>query len=465
MLRIAIIGAGFTGSLLAIHLLQRAAPASQVWLIEKRERFGSGLAYSTDNPSHLLNVRAANMSAFADRPADFVEWLATTNGDATGSRDPSGTFVERGTFGRYIGARLAEVLAGIPRERFHLVSDQAVTLRRAGAAWELALAGGESVTVDVAIVATGYVPPVDPGQGNPALAWGPAYHGDPWSLATTDSLPPDAPVLLLGTGLTMVDLALTLIERGHRGPINALSRRGLIPRFHAQAPAWQPFLAPPLPTTIMQLLRRVRREIALAKAAGIGWRSVIDAMRPQTIDLWRALDFGERQRFLRHLRPWLDVHRHRMAPDIARRLAEARRSGQLRIQAGRLLRAQPAGEEMVEVIYAPRGSRSEAAYRVARVVNCTGASCDYSRIRDPLVRDLLSFGLARPDPLGLGLDVTTDCALIDRDGRAADRLYAAGPITRGAFWEMTAVPDLRRQCEILADRVLAIGRGRAGISG
>jgi uncharacterized NAD(P)/FAD-binding protein YdhS len=182
----------------------------------------------------------------------------------------------------------------------------------------------------------------------------------------------------------------------------------------------------------------------------------VDGLRPFTQDIWQAMSHEDRLRFLRHLRPWWEVHRHRMAGPVAERIEAAQASGQLQVCAGRIQGYRMRADGTVEVAFRPRGEAGQAALRVARVVNCSGPGADYDRITHPLVRSLLREGTARPDPLRLGLDVTATCALLNRDGAISRRLFAVGPVTKGAFWEMTAVPDIRRQCEVLATHLATL---------
>jgi uncharacterized NAD(P)/FAD-binding protein YdhS len=269
-------------------------------------------------------------------------------------------------------------------------------------------------------------------------------------------LDPDAPVLLVGTGLTMVDVVISLLDQKHRGQIYAISRRGLLPRTHTAAPPHVRFLtAATAPRNILALLRTVRREIEHASANGRNWRSVIDALRPDTQDLWRGLPLNEKRRFMRHLRPWWDVHRHRMAPNVAVRIGSAIDRGQLTVQRARLGRLAQRSDH-VEVELLPAGGAPSVELHVGRVINCSGPISDVSQIEATLIRKLLDSGHARPDALNLGLDVTSDGAVIDGSGCASVRLFAVGPITKGAFWETTAVPDIRVQCERLADHILEL---------
>jgi uncharacterized NAD(P)/FAD-binding protein YdhS len=277
---------------------------------------------------------------------------------------------------------------------------------------------------------------------------------NPWDPEALESLDIHASILLIGTGLTMVDVALSLLGRGHRGHLLAVSRRGLLPRIHAAVTARDKFLpAVGAPRTVLGLLAAVRREIARAATEGADWRAVIDSLRPDTQELWLNLPLAEKQRFLRHLRPWWDVHRHRMAPSVAARLEAARRRGQIETRRARVGRMTPLADGL-DVELLPVGGPGAERLRAARVINCSGPLSDMSRVRAPLIRNLLDEGRARVDPLHLGLDVTREGAVIDRSDLPSQSLFAIGPITKGVFWECTAVPDIRVQCERLACRLL-----------
>ena len=452
--RIAIVGAGFTGTLLAVQLLRQGRGAVGVDLIERSGRFGPGLAYTTGNPNHLLNVRAANMSAFPDQPAHFIDWLRHTPlSSAETSDEAASTFVERRTFGRYVGHCLAEAQAASPQGALAILSDQVLGIEARGPAAVLHLAQGGARRAVAAVLALGQLPPVPPVRDPVQLTALAAYRADPWENGALSGLHARAPVLLLGTGLTTVDLVISLLDRGHKGPITALSRRGLLPNRHAPASPRTRFLPERLPTSIAMLTHLVRAEARRATARAEDWRSVIDALRPDTAALWQALPLVERARFLRHVRPWWEVVRHRMAPAVGDRIAAADASGQFSVIAGKLLAGEPDGDG-ARLTYRRRGQSKLETLVAERIVNCSGPSTDLARSGDPLLRQLRSSGQIRADALGLGLDVTTDSAVIAADGVIAERLFAAGPLCKGAFWEITAVPDLRQQCAALAQHLI-----------
>jgi uncharacterized NAD(P)/FAD-binding protein YdhS len=459
MTTIAIVGAGFSGTLLSLHLLRHCPPSTRLVMIERNSQFGRGLAYSTGNPNHFLNVPAGRMSAFHDKPNDFVDWLsklpATEAGEAAFN---AASFVPRRLFGAYIRALLNDEIKRSRRDRLELVRGDVLTIDRTTQPMVLGLDRGRSVSADLAVLAIGNFPPEPMPVADSSFYDSRFYRADPWSADALTELDPAHPVLLIGTGLTMVDAVISLLDQGHTGPIHVVSRRGLLPRRHAGGP-----LAPsehePFPTSVTALLQFLRKEAVRAAAHGSGWQAIVDEMRPFTVDVWQAMPLEDRRRFLRHARPWWDVHRHRMAGPVADRIDAARESGQLRIMAGRI-RGYTLHQADVDVLIRPKRSDAVTAINVARVVNCSGPGADYDRIQDPLIRNLLSEGSVRPDALRLGLDVTGNCALLSQNGSVSRRLFAVGPVTKGAFWEMTAVPDIRRQCEKLAEHLAAIVKTR-----
>ncbi|HVY97860.1 MAG TPA: FAD/NAD(P)-binding protein [Dongiaceae bacterium] len=470
---IGIIGAGFTGALLTLHLLRRCSDQDRVLLIEKSPRLGAGLAYSTGNPNHLLNVRAGNMSAFSADPDHFVRWLrdlAPPLRDQLAETPEATGFAPRGLFGAYVRQCLADAIwRGGRGDRLTIISDEVTAIERNADGLMLRLAMGRSVTVDTAVLAIGNFPP--------HRSQGPVF-GDPWDERTTAGLDPEAGVILLGTGLTMVDTVISLLDRGHRGPMHAISRRGLLPRQHVGAipddtgeirlPRPWTFDPPPSGKSLVALMQAVRRTIDRAERLGRGWRSVIDGLRPHTQRLWQELPAEDRRRFLRHLRPWWDVHRHRAAPQVMARIAEARARGQLSIAAARVAGIH-ADKRGVTVRLNLKGASGRGGETTAlsgdRLIDCTGLNGDCTTIEQPLLKQLLADGLVRPDPLKLGLDVTAEGAAIGAAGNATVDLFAIGPITRGAFWEIIAVPDLRVACEQMAARLLPEAEGLRSAAG
>ncbi len=435
------VGAGFSGLLTALNLL-REPDGPRVHLIERRPAFGRGAAYSTTSQEHLLNVRAANMSALPAQPSHFTDWLARE-----GQAEEGATFVTRARYGGYLQALLRDAAEAGEAGRLMLEADDAVELRPEARGWTVTLGMGRSLSADAAVLAVGNLPPHLPPGVDAETARSPAYFGDPWS-ADFSELPQAGCVVVIGAGLTMVDLALRLAAERPGLKILALSRRGLPPRRHlGHGPAPEPFA--PLPgETPRSLLRRVREG-----AQASDWRALVDGLRPHVQALWRSWSLQERNRFLRHLRPWWDIHRHRLAPPVASKLDHLTGRGVLTIAAGRIasVRADGAG---LRVAWTPRGVREPQETGAVGVINCTGPNGDLTRVDDPLLAGLVRRGLIQADACRLGLDVGADGRLVGRDGRASLDLYAVGPITRGAFWEITSVPDIRVQAADCATAIV-----------
>ncbi|MBJ7416193.1 MAG: FAD/NAD(P)-binding protein [Niveispirillum sp.] len=450
---IAVIGAGFSGSLVALHLLAAGPAAPRILLVERTRGFGKGVAYSTRHGAHLLNVRAGNMSAFPDQPGHFLDWLRGRNETA----DPAG-FVARATYGQYLQDMLSQAATGSDAVgRLVLVADDAVGLvPAAGGGFLLTTDVGRTYEVDGAVLAVGNFPPDPPPGVDKGLLDTFRFQTDPWAPGALSRIGEKDGVLLLGTSLTMVDVALSLADQGHVGPILALSRRGLLPRRHGPAGhPTTPQAAPAISPSLAGSLHAVRVAVRAAMAEGRSWHGVIDSLRAATGPYWHALPVDARARFLRHLRPWWDVHRHRLAPPVDERLRAMMAQGRLRVIAGKLewLRAGESGELCLRL--RRRGQRVAEELTVQHAVNCVGPGGDIAGTRDPLLRSLLDAGLVRPDPLRLGLDTDKDARLKNAEGQVVPGLYAMGPIMRGTLWEITAVPDIRVQAQKLAHSILA----------
>ncbi|MFV3130242.1 FAD/NAD(P)-binding protein [Niveispirillum sp. KHB5.9] len=458
---IAVIGAGFSGSLVALHLLAAGAAAPRILLVERARGFGKGVAYSTRHGAHLLNVRAGNMSAFPDRSGHFLDWLRNRNEVA----DPAG-FVARATYGQYLQEMLSQAAMGSDAVgRLVLVADDAVSLTRVpDGGFRLTTDVGRSYAVDGAVLAMGNFPPDPPPGVDKELLGSFRFQTDPWAPKALSRIGKTEPVLLLGTSLTMVDVALSLTDQGHEGPILALSRRGLLPRRHGPAaPPTVPQVPPPIGPSLAASLRSVRAAVRAAGEEDRSWHFVIDSLRGGTAAFWHALPVAVRARFLRHLRPWWDVHRHRLAPPVDERLRAMMAAGRLRVVAGRLERLSEGKADDLCLRLRPRGQDHAEELSVRHAINCVGPGGDIAGTRDPLLRGLLDAGLVRPDPLRLGLDTDAGARLVDREGIAVPGLYAMGPIMRGAQWEITAVPDIRVQAQKLAGAIMGETMAGAGI--
>ncbi|RZU49220.1 putative NAD(P)/FAD-binding protein YdhS [Krasilnikovia cinnamomea] len=427
---VVVVGGGCAGVLAAREVLR--AGDDDVVLIEPGQ-LGGGIAYGAAQPWHLLNSRAGAMSADPDDPGHFVRWARERGLGA----DPD-AFLSRHDYGRYLRDAFDEAVAAHPgRCTVRRAPVRSLYPGRTGVA--VSLADGTIVFADHVILAVGGPAGARP-PGIPArLAGHPAYVADPWRPGALAAIPERAPVLLVGTGLTAVDIALTLTADGGGRTVVAVSRRGRLPLSHTAtaAPPTVPALAEC--RTLRDVVRTVR---ACAGQAG-DWRTVVDGLRPHLDRLWCALSPAEQDAFLRHLaRPW-ECHRHRMAPQVAERIAALRAAGALAVRAGGLagLAPAPGGGLMADL--------DGRARRFAAIVNCTGPG-RLPGAALPLVGALLRAGFARVGPHGLGLDIDPAGRVVAGDGSVQPRLWLVGPLRRGALWETTAVPEIRTQARGIA---------------
>ncbi len=438
---VAIVGGGFCGSMVAVHLLNSRERPLSVALIERAPEIGLGLAYGTEDPQHLLNVIASRMSAFPDDPEHLLRWLAAQGIDAQ-----PGSFIPRLVYGRYIKQIFAEALqASEGVHRFERIRAEVVGVDSAADRVTLVLKDDpRPLRAARAVLALGNVPPRAPAPFKPdqikAMEFrAPRQRGES--------------ILIVGAGLTAVDAILTVSAANPNTAIYSLSRRGLAPRSHRPAPTELPDLSgmPKVGASLREALRAVRRVVAGLSDVESQWRVVIDSLRPHTQEFWQSFSPVEQRRFLRHLRPFWDVHRHRIAPQIAARLEELRTSDRLRYLGGYVTQVEER-EGGFEVTVRKRRVGGDVRLQVGEILNCTGARFD---TEVPLIRSLIEQGLAVPAQSQLGLKTDRQGALLQRDGSISQQIFTLGPPCLGDLWESIAVPELNGQAKRLAARVTA----------
>ncbi|MBV9491920.1 MAG: FAD/NAD(P)-binding protein [Verrucomicrobia bacterium] len=453
---VAVVGTGFSGTLTAVHLARLSAGKVAIALIEKRKRFARGVAYATEDPSHLLNVPLAKMGAYAEDPEHFLRWCRQhpDRCRAAGVEDfHAGSFVPRKLYGDY----LEELLAAARRQwpSLRLVQGEVGDLRpKANGQFGVELADGRALNAAKVVLALGNFPPGDPKLRDQRFHTSSRYLTDPWAEATVERLSEPGAILILGSGLTALDLLLSLAKRRRGGGlIHLISRRGLFPQPHAcYLPCPRLPNASTLPGSPRQALRQVRLATRQAAEAGSDWRAVIDGLRPFTQTIWQQWDRVERHRFLRHLRAYWEPHRHRASPEALAVKNDLETRGSLVCYRGRVQRitenATGLEAEFIEV-RRPDSRRLQVNY----VVNCTGPECNYHKLKDPLVMQLFLRGLITPDPLFLGIEVGPEGIVYNVYGERIPNLYTLGSPQKGRLLETTAVPELRVQAEALAKRL------------
>jgi uncharacterized NAD(P)/FAD-binding protein YdhS len=451
-----IVGAGYSGTLVAVQLA-RAQANLRIALIERGKNAGRGVAYGTTDPKHLLNVRADQMGAFPDDIGHFYRWLEhhPSNLIAAGVTDlRPDAYIPRLVFGDYIQDLLrqaCEISKGLD-----LIQDEIVDMTRGNdGSFKLLSRQGKNLTGLQVVLALGNFPPGE-NHGMNKASDRPWFSNNPYLAETHAKLAEPGDILIIGTGLTSLDVLLTLAPIKQEGKIHILSRRGLFPQPHGKVAAYPTFFdCDHLPKTARELLRRVRREVRIAAAHGTDWRPVVDSIRPFNQAIWRNLGYAEQRRFLRHLRSFWDTHRHRCAPQVMAVKEWFEAEKRLICHRGHILAYRPV-ENGVEVTYRPRGTQEKKTFVVRQVLSCTGPQSDYRKLDDPFVRHLLKRDLLAPDPLRIGAYSAQDGRLINQTSEPIDGLYTLGSARMGQLYESIAVPELRGQAAALAKQ-LAVG--------
>ncbi len=446
---VAIVGGGFSGLVALVHLC-RLLPGGRFVLFERLPRPAPGVAYGACDESHLLNVPAGRMGAFPEDAGAFHRWLGDRHPGAYSADD----FVPRALFGQYVGELVVQELAQA-RARVTLARDAVVHVERMPSRIELLLASGRTCVARAVVLAPGLPPSrapwtrVDHGVARSALA------ADPWDSHAYDDLAAQDPVLVVGSGLTAIDIVLALRRRGHLGAITMVSRNGRLPLPHSAG-------GPPMqlpadafaggPRGALAALRHAAQE---RLRAGLGWQGAVDAIRPHVTQVWRSWTPAQRAQFLRLARPLWEIHRHRAPVAVLAEMEALRAAGTLEIIRGEIASLRPRDDGGVDAaLRSPGGATVQR--RAMRLFNCVGPASSVRDTVDPLLGSLLRGGLASCDAVGLGLCTDEDGRLKSAAGALDERMFLVGALRRGELWESTAVPELRGQAALAARAAAAL---------
>ncbi len=435
---VVIVGGGVSGVAVALHLLRRGDEDLRITLVERGPWIGRGVAYGVDSEVFALNVPAARMSLDPERPDDFVTWA--------GAGATPTAFLSRARFGAYAVARFGEALRG-SRSKLRVVRDAAVAVD----ARVVRLAGGGALPAEVVVLATGLAPRLAPSTlpDDPRVC-------DAWDECAIAALPREGRILVLGAGLTALDVVALLEAHGFRGDVTILSRRGLLPRSHLTKHGG----VTPLPLGVVDaaphdlrgLLRWGRAIVREHERRGEPWQHGIDALRPHVARLYRGLSPADRARFVRSVRPYWDVLRHR-APADTLALVDARRAeGHARVLAGRVVGSEATPDGIAVELELAGGPRRLERYD--RIVRCIGPALEHAETDAPLVHDLITSGLAAADPAGLGIVTDETGRVVGPSGAPSDRIFAIGALRRASSWETTSVPDITAHALALAKHIV-----------
>jgi uncharacterized NAD(P)/FAD-binding protein YdhS len=444
-LRIAVIGAGFSGTALAA-VLQRTAGSRpiEINLFEKTGLFGAGDAYRTPFPYHLLNARAGDMSALEDEPSHFVEWLNANVPDKLEKNAPvNRQFVPRVYYHQYLAA-LLDAAQSNQLLKLNRIAEEVVDLKSGADGMTVITSGNQSFHADKVVLALGNNPPARlPFAVSPDIK----VIQNPWDYAALTNIPADDPVVIVGTGLSMVDAVLTLDNQRHRGKITAISRRGLLPLPHSDKCEAVSLNTDVMPDSIPGMMKVLRQHAEMLAEEGGDWRGIFSAMRLALPDLWRRMSERTRKQFLRHALPYWNIHRHRVHVTLYDLLTRMQKEKRLEVLAGRILSAKNNHLQL-----RLRQSHEVREVPAKHIINCMGSSFEPSV--QPLVKSLVNKNMAQLDTLQLGFCVNENYQLKMPDGKSFASCYVIGPLMRGEEWETIAVPEIRKQCKSLAKLLL-----------
>lgn len=440
--RIGIIGAGFSGTALLAAIARFVKDPVEIILFEKTGSFALGEAYKTPYYFHLLNVRAKDMSAFEDAPDHFLQWLQRhpeIHAYADAAQPLAEQFMPRKLYGEYLRDVLAESQSGSVQVVLETAEAIDILVDAGKNQAAIILQDGRQYVVDQVVLALGNAAP----SAFPFPVEAAQCIAHSWDYTAPARIRKHDPVMIVGTGLSMIDAVLTLYHQGHRGVIYGLSRHGLLPLRHADHSAPFALQQEKLSTKLSELTRYINTAGRSLINQGEDWRSVINAVRPHVVKLWQGISAQDKKRFVRHMLPYWNIHRHRVHTAIADLLTKLEGEQQLQIIAGRILAV-----DHDEVLIKLRGQDETKSVTAKWLINCMGPSMH--AVSQPILAALLKRGLAALDASKLGLALNEHGALIDDKGNISSLLFAIGPLRRATEWETSAVPEIRKQSFDLA---------------
>lgn len=448
---IAIIGAGFSGAALAMQLCLQSRMALKVLLYNSGYPYIKGIAYSTVQPYHVLNVPAGKMSLYENDPSHFCMWIKN-NFPSHNIENLHEAFLPRSVYGKYIEENFKAVLKNARHTEVEFINEEVTDIDVQANSCYIVSSGGKR-KADKAVLAVGNFKPENPKAITADVCVKGFYFENPWNESATENISGSQPVLILGTGLTMVDTLLSLIHKGFKGKIIAASTHGYIPLPHRKYEPYEDITAGlKKPYSINRLFSIFRKHLKEARKRKLFGAAVVDALRPLTHEIWTDLNTAEKKRFLRHVRhPW-GLARHRLPAEVYDLMQSLIESGQLQVLAGRILEAE-IKNNLAQVKMKERRSQQPYIYSVQRIINCTGPQTDITKTGNTLLRNLISKKMIEPDELRLGIKASIQGQIIS-DGQTSPLLFTLGSPLKGVLWESTAVPELRMQAQNLASLIL-----------
>lgn len=450
-LSIAIIGAGASGTITAIQLMQKLQVPATIYLIEKNQgTLFRGAAYSSVLPYQPLNVQTGRMSIYNQAPDDFYEWLKKHKQAESDTEITIDSFVSRRWFGDYLVANFEKEKARSKWVTVEIVISACNNLNYdfTTSNYNLELSNGNSLSAQFVVFACGNEQPGSVIEPKAAANLEDGYIENPWLPDTLRQIQPEEDVLVIGNGLTMVDHVVSLMKQQHRGKIYTISRNGYLPLQHDDIQLYT-FEVSNEPTQTEEVLSLLKQNIDKASMLKVSWQNVMDAMRPYTSRFWKGLNLTQKKLFLKKLRTYWEIHRHRMPKASAKALEQLKQSGQLEVLAGSYVSVSKNGST-INFTYQNKSNKLNQSVTVHRILNCTGPSTDYYKTGNILFKNLLAKEWMKQDALKLGIETGFRGEVIKSTGVILQNTFTIGPIRRAMEWETTAIREIRTQAENVA---------------
>ena len=448
--KVLIIGGGFSGMMIAVNLLMEDTNVL-ITIVNDTYKPALGAAYSTKNNVHLLNVPAGKMSAFANKPSDFIDWLKSKKEYAYLLTDTiENEFIPRTIYGTYL-AEIVEKYKSHPK--INWINGTACDIKITNQGYDVVLKNNDTYSGDFLILASGNILPSNPPIKNESFYSSKNYFRNPWNDSFLYKMNRNKPVLIIGTGLTMIDCVLSLKSIQFKEKIYAISPRGYIPKPHSKAEVYPDFYAEIKDQSLLVILKAVRKHIKIAEDTGIPWQSVIDSLRPYVQNIWKSFTDKEKQQFISHVRHIWGVARHRLPQHIHSEIEDLIKTGQLEIIGGRINNIIETIENELDVEVLLRKQKSYKTIKASCAINCTGPQTNYETIENELYKNLIRKKIILPDTNRLGIKATISYEVLKSENTVHKNMYAIGSLLRGVLWETTAVPELKQQAYCIAQQI------------
>jgi uncharacterized NAD(P)/FAD-binding protein YdhS len=451
---LAIVGGGAAGLILLANIFEKAQNPISVVMINAGYPTGKGIAYSTNNNNHLLNVRVSRMSAFTHDANHFTKWILSNPTYSDYHNDNlAERFVPRKMYGEYLDDLFQSLLNSENKNvNFNLINDEVLNINRDGNAFEIELKNATKINSKKVVLCTGNQPPTSV-PGVPSLQSEKVFI-NPWNEKATENIDHEKPVFIVGAGLTMVDTVISLIDQGFKNKIIVVSKHGAIPMSHPVVRVSVPHPEKAPASDIHEIYSELKSRIRSAIDHTEWHEPVLEAVRPFTQKIWQELPIEQKNRFLRHINHRWAKLRHRLPNEVHLLIQSLIDKGQIDLFAGKIVAVQENSSDLT-IRFFDKLSDKEITVNAQRIINCIGPEGDFDKVENSLLKNMLSSGLIAKDPLALGFNATGDGRLIDQAGNVQENLLTIGSGLRGILWESTAIPEIRVQAHEMANKVLA----------